>query len=73
MKEKENRENAIKIFCILSQKEHKNRNIILDHIAKLGGTDSYYSSRSLYDLCQIFENINEAIETNYGLKLNNIE
>ena len=28
MKEKENRENAIKIFCILSQKEHKNRNII---------------------------------------------
>lgn len=43
---------------------------MLQEIAELGQTQQYYNSDSLLELSKIFNRINEAIQTNYKLKLN---
>ncbi len=58
-----------KIFCIYFKNEKYSDNNIMERIAKIGGTKNYYASKSLEELYKIFKNINEAIETNFGLKL----
>ena len=80
MMEKENsKENGAKIFCIYFYNkeetfefgEYKGKSSeIVNEIAVLGGTRKVYKSDSLKDLCDSFHKINEAIETNYRLKLN---
>ncbi len=76
----EQRENGCKVFCIyFNNKEDKynfgkckgKSNQILEEIARLGGTEQCYNSSSLIELYQVFDKINEAIETNYKLKLKN--
>ena len=63
-----------KIFCIYfksrlyySSEEGEN---ILKEIAQIGGTNDYYNSDSLESLCNTFNKISDAIQTNYKLKLN---
>jgi hypothetical protein len=78
--ERENtKENGAKIFCIYFQNKEsrfdygniKGKSLeMLNEIAKLGGTNKVYDSNSLTSLCKAFIRINEAIETNYRLKLN---
>ena len=72
------RENGVKIFCIYFKNKEKDYDIgdckgkseeILNEIAKIGETNKVYNSDSLETLCKAFERINEAIETNYRLKL----
>jgi len=70
-----NKENGCKIFCIYF-KNKENRfasneggEKILKEIAELGQTEHHYNSNSLIDLCNIFNLINEAIQTDYKLKL----
>ncbi len=73
------KENGAKIFCIYFQnKESKfdfgdikgNSLEMLNEIAKLGGTNEVCDCDTLSSLCNTFFKINEAIETNYRLKLN---
>ena len=58
-----------KIFCVIFKNEEYSENNILENIAKIGGTKNYYASKSLEELYKTFKSINEAIETNFGLKL----
>jgi hypothetical protein len=71
-----NKENGCRIFCIYFK--HKNNSLdsvkengenILKEIAELGQTEHHYNSNSLISLCNTFKLINEAIQTNYKLKL----
>lgn len=73
MMEKEKKvENRIKIYCVFSKNKELSGGLSnLKDIAKLGGTNCYYESSTLPELCTVFEKINEAIETNYRLKLKN--
>lgn len=68
------KENGVKIYCIYFKNRNENDNLdassILEDIATKGGTDIVYTSDSLESLCKVFDRINEAIETNYRLKLN---
>ena len=73
------RENGVKIFCVYFQNKEDNYDFgdckgkseeILKEIAKMGETNIVYNSDSLETLCNAFKRINEAIETNYRLKLN---
>ena len=67
--ENENKiENGSRIFCIFFKNKYSG-NEMLEKIAKLGGTEKYYTSSNLHELCRAFEKINEAIETNFRLKL----
>ena len=79
MKKENAKENGAKIFCIYFQNkentydfgEIKGKSLeMLNEIAEFGGTKQVYNSDSLISLCDAFRNINEAIETNYRLKLN---
>ena len=68
--ESENKiENGTKIFCVFFENEENSGNEMLKQIAKIGGTDNYFTSKNLYELCKVFERINEAIENNFSLKL----
>ena len=73
-----NRENGCKIFSIYFKNKEKQYDFgnfegkaeeILQRIAQLGETNHYYNSDSLQQLYNIFNLINEAIQTNYKLKL----
>ena len=68
------KENGVKIYCIYFKNTYENDNLdassILEDIVTKGGTDIVYTSDSLESLCKVFDRINEAIETNYRLKLN---
>jgi hypothetical protein len=72
------KENGAKIFCIYFQNKDSNYDFgnikgksleILKEISKLGETKEVYDSDSLQSLYSAFYRINEAIETNYRLKL----
>ena len=78
IKEK-NIENGVRIFCISFKNKEKKYDFgniegkaekMLQEIAELGQTQQYYNSDSLLELSKIFNRINEAIQTNYKLKLN---
>ena len=69
MNDEREQKNKIKIFCIFFKSELHPGNEMLKKIAEIGGTNNYYISDSLGGLFKIFKTINEAIETNYGLKL----
>jgi hypothetical protein len=70
-----NKEDGCRIFCIYFKHKtnlfasYEEGEKILKEIAELGQTDHHYNSNSLIDLCYTFNLINEAIETNYKLKL----
>jgi len=80
MMEKEKaRKNRLKIYCIFFENKDQSYNVgnirgkaveVLNTIVKIGETNMVYKSDSLETLCQAFTKINEAIETNYRLKLN---
>ena len=79
MKNEKNIENQCKIYCIFFKNNEEKYDfgkwegkaeIILQEIAKKGGTNQYYNSNSIQDLYDTFGIINEAIQTNYKLKLN---
>jgi len=72
------KENGAKIFCIYFQNKDRNYDFgkikgkslkILKEISELGETKEVYDSDSLQSLYSAFYRINEAIETNYRLKL----
>jgi len=72
------RENGVQIFCIYFKNKEETYDFgspkgkseeILKEIAKIGETNNVYNSDSLETLCNAFNRINEAIETNYRLKL----
>ncbi len=72
------KENGAKIYCIYFNNKEETYNFgdckgksleILNEIAKIGETNYVYESDSLKSLCDAFYRINEAIETNYRLKL----
>ncbi len=53
-----------KIFCIYFKRESsiaKNAKNLLKEIAKLGGTNNYFNSNSLGNLCETFYKISDAI------------
>lgn len=71
-----NKENGCRIFCIYFKQTENLFNLveekgakILQQIAELGQTEHHYNSNSLISLCNTFKLINEAIQTNYKLKL----
>lgn len=73
------KENGAKIFCIYFKNKESRYDFgdfegksleMLNEITKLGGTNEVYYTNSLIRLCNAFIRINEAIETNYRLKLN---
>ena len=79
MQDEKDKEHGCKIFTIL----FKNKNpiyefgsvfgkaeSILQNISELGNTGHYYTSENLKELTNVFKQINEAINTNFGLKLN---
>ena len=73
IKEK-NIENGVRIFCIFLKYDFGNiegkGEKMLQENTELGETHQYYNSDSLLELSKIFNTINEAIQTNYKLKLN---
>ena len=71
-----NKENGCRIFCIYFKHTENLFNLvedkgekILEQIAEIGQTEHHYNSNSLIGLCNTFKLINEAIQTNYKLKL----
>ena len=66
-----NKEDGCRIFCIYFKRKNnfEKGEKILKEIAELGQTEHHYNSNSLNDLCQTFNLINEAIQTNYKLQL----
>ena len=78
MEKEKAKENGAKIFCIYFQNKESNYDFgdvkgksleMLNEISKLGETKEVYDSDSLESLHKAFSRINEAIETNYRLKL----
>jgi hypothetical protein len=78
MEEENSKENGCRIYCIyFKNKEDKydfgeikgKSEEILHEIAKLGKTEHHYNSNSLIELSNTFKLINEAIKTDYSLKL----
>ena len=78
MEREKAKENGAKIFCIYFRNKEDNYDFgeikgksleMLNEIAKLGGTNKVFNTDSLQSLCDTFYRINEAIETNYRLKL----
>ena len=78
MEREKAKENGAKIFCIYFQNKEskydfgdiKGKSLeMLNEISKLGETKEVYDSDSLESLFKAFSRINEAIETNYRLKL----
>ena len=74
-----NREYGCKIFCIYFKNNEEKYDfgkwrgkaeINLQEIAKEGDTGKFYLSNTLDELLKVFYFINEAIQTNYKLKLN---
>ena len=70
-------ENGAKIFCVYFHNLEQRYDFgkikgqsseILNQIAKIGGTKQFYDSDTLQGLCKTFDIINEAIETDYGLR-----
>ncbi len=67
-----------KIFCIYFKPENniisslfeKQAQDLLREIAIIGGTENYFNSNSLANLCETFGKISDAIQINYKLKLN---
>lgn len=75
MKKEKNDDNNCSIYSIFfgnDSEENKEAKIILNNIAKLGGTNQFYNSDNLCKLCESFLKISEAIQTNFRLKLNPI-
>ena len=79
MQDEKNKEHGCKIFTILFQnneqqydfgKAEGKAELILQNISQLGGTYDYYFSENLKELINSFKQINEAINNNFGLKLN---
>jgi len=60
------------IFSIFfrSKNDEKWAEDLLREIAKIGGTENYFNSNSLANLCETFGKISDAIQINYKLKLN---
>ena len=60
------------IFSIFfrSKNDEKWTEDLLREIAKIGGTENYFNSNSLANLCETFGKISDAIQINYKLKLN---
>ena len=78
MKNEKARENGVKIYCVYFQNKEETYDFgeckgksedILKEIAEMGETNIVYNSDSLETLCDAFNRINEAIETNYRLAL----
>ena len=74
----EKKEKGCKIYCIFFKNNEKKYDFgnwegkaekNLQEIVKMGGTNQYYTSNSLKELYNTFGIINEAIQTNYKLKL----
>ena len=72
-------ENPCKIFTILFKNKDPKYNFgsvlgiaenHLQEIAELGGTEHFYNSKDLTQLREAFSKINDAIQNNFGLKLN---
>ena len=79
MQDEKNKEHGCKIFTILFKnneqqydfgKAEGKAELILQNISQLGGTYDYYFSEKLKELINSFKQINEAINNNFGLKLN---
>lgn len=79
MQDENNKINGCKIFTILFKNNEKQYDFgkaegkaesILQNISQLGGTSHYYTSENLQELINTFKKINEAINNNFGLKLN---
>ena len=78
MKIEKSRENGVRIYSVYFQNKEQNYDFgenkgkseeLLKEISKIGETNMFYKSDSLESLCRAFSRINEAIETNYRLKL----
>lgn len=77
--ENENKiDNGCKIFSIYFKNHEKKYDCgyaagkaeaTLEKIAQLGGTKKYYTSENLQELTDVFKEINDEIENNFGLKL----
>ena len=74
---KKKNENICKIFSIFFENKDPNYDIhmrtgdpkyIVHQIAKLGGTEDYYSTDSLPTLLEAFSKISDVIQTNYASK-----
>lgn len=79
MQDEKNKVNGCKIFTILFKNNEQRYDFgnakgkaesILQNISQLGGTSNYYTSENLQELINAFKKINEAINNNFGLKLN---
>ena len=72
MKNEKIKENSCKIFCIyFSNEKFKNKGENnLKEIAKVGETGDLYNSNTLMNLCEVFNQIADIIQTNYKLILN---
>ena len=79
MQDEKNKEHGCIIFTILFKnneqqydfgKAEGKAELILQNISQLGGTYDYYFSENLKELINSFKQINEAINNNFGLKLN---
>lgn len=79
MEEENQKENSCKIFSILfknNDSQYEFGKVLgkaesnLQIIAELGGTQHYYTTENLTGLINAFRRINEAIQNNFGLKLN---
>ncbi len=66
------REKCKKILCIYFKRENTRKcaEYLLREIAGIGGTDNYFNFNSLASLCETFDQISDAIQTSYKLKLN---
>ena len=80
MRKESNYNNKSKIFCVYFKNNDKQYDFgecegkaeeILKKIAALGGTDHIYKSDNLEGLYKIFDNISDAIQNKYSLKINN--
>ena len=80
MKNEKKKENRCKIFSIYFKNNEEQYEFgeikgkseeMLQKIAQLGGTERCYNSNNLKELCNVFNKISDAIETNYKLKLKN--
>ena len=64
-----------KIFCIYFKRNSSNSSRLkkatdlLKEIAKIGDTDDLFIPNSLESLCETFNKISDAIQTNYKLEL----
>ncbi len=79
MKDEKNKEHGCKIFTIFFKNNESQYEFdkvlgksesILQKISELGNTEHYYTPKNLQELTNVFGQINEIINNNFGLKLN---